>query len=251
MRTFHPSIPARRRGSGAVLAATLMLLAAAVLAAPPAPSVTDQQMEDAKRLLTMPTDADVDAVHRSLAPLQTHPGVVPPAARVPRTPVDPAALSARTQQFADALQSQVLGSRTEPGLYVFVSFSMPLEALQGLAEQAERAQATFVIRGFKNRSLRSTVEAAHGVIGDRKVSWVIDPTAFDRFDIKVVPTVVLTTAAVSGGTCSSRECTPPDAFGKVAGEVPIEHAVREIARRVPSLAAASTPYLRRLGSSWR
>ena len=108
-----------------------------------------------------------------------------------------------------------------------------------------------VVRGLKDRSMRRTLEEVQQIIGERKVSWVIDPTAFDRFDVTSVPTIVLTSPRISASSCSTNECTPSDAFAKVAGEVPIEHALREIERRVQPLASVAAPYIRRLSSSWR
>ena len=99
--------------------------------------------------------------------------------------------------------------------------------------------------------MRRTMEAVQKIIGERKVAWVIDPTAFDRFDVTTVPTVVLTSSSLAGATCSTRECTSPDSFAKVAGEVPIDHSLQEIHRRVPGLQAAAAPYIKRFASPWR
>ena len=118
-----------------------------------------------------------------------------------------------------------MGARNQPALLLFVSLAMPRESLIAYADQAERAQATMVIRGVKDRSMRRTMEAVQQIIGERKVAWVIDPTAFDRFDVTAVPSVVLTAASFAGASCSTRECTAPDSFAKVAGEVPIDHSL--------------------------
>ena len=229
------------------------LLTAPVSAQSPSAQVTDKDLEKAKSMLRMPTDAEIDAVRRSIAPLQgSLQRLSPSPARLdkPSAP-DPAGLAVRNSQFADALQGQVLGSRTQGGLYVFVSFTIPRASLMALAEQAERAQATLVVRGLKDRSMRRTLEEVQQIIGERKVSWVIDPTAFDRFDVTSVPTVVLTSPRISASSCSTNECTPSDAFAKVAGEVPLEHALREIERRVQPLASVAVPYIRRLSPTWK
>jgi conjugal transfer pilus assembly protein TrbC len=208
-------------------------------------------MEEARKMLRMPTDADIEAVRRSIAPLQTKDPSVPVAGpRVP-APIDPAALSAQTQDFAKAVAGQVLGAKNQPALLLFVSLAMPPEALIAYADQAERARATVVIRGLKDRSMRRTMEAVQQIIGERKVAWLIDPTAFDRFDVTTVPTVVLTAADLAGASCSTRECTALDSFAKVAGEVPLDHSLQEIHRRAPALQAAATPYLKRFASPWK
>ncbi len=222
-----------------------------VLAAPAAPAVTEQQMEEARKLLRMPTDADIEAVRRSIAPLQKKDPSTPVAGPRTPAPIDPAALAAQSQDFAKALSGQVMGAKNQPALLVFVSLSMPQDSLIAYADQAEQAQATIVIRGVKDRSMRRTMEAVQKIIGERKVAWVIDPTAFDRFDVTTVPTVVLTAASLAGASCSTRECTAPDSFAKVAGEVPIDHSLHEIHRRVPGLQAAAAPYIKRFASPWR
>jgi conjugal transfer pilus assembly protein TrbC len=233
-----------------LLLVSVAAVASAVHAAPGAPTVTDKQMEEAKQLLRMPTDADIEAVRRSIAPLQKKDPSVPLGPRTP-APLDPAALSAQTQDFAKAVSGQVMGAKNQPALLLFVSLSMPQESLLAYADQAEQAKATIVIRGVKDRSMRRTMEAVQKIIGERKVAWVIDPTAFDRFDVTTVPTVVLTSASLAGATCSTRECTAPGSFAKVAGEVPIDHSLQEIHRRVPALQAAAAPYIKRFASPWR
>lgn len=225
-------------------------LAGPVLAAPAVPAVTEQQMEEARKLLRMPTDADIEAVRRTIAPLQKTDPSLPVGPRTP-APIDPGALADQSQEFAKALSGQVMASRNQPALLLFVSLSMPQASLVAYADQAEQAKATIVIRGVKDRSMRRTMEAVQKIIGERKVAWVIDPTAFDRFDVTTVPTVVLTAASLAGATCSTRECTAPDSFAKVAGEVPIDHSLQEIQRRVPGLQAAAAPYLKRFASPWR
>lgn len=226
------------------------LLSGPAYAAPPSPTVTQQQMEDAKKMLRMPTDADIEAVRRSIAPLQKRDPSIPLGPRTP-APLDPAALSAQSQDFAKAVSGQVMGAKNQPALLLFVSLSMPQDSLTAYADQAEQAKATIVIRGVKDRSMRRTMEAVQKIIGERKVAWVIDPTAFDRFDVTTVPTVVLTAASLAGASCSTRECTAPDSFAKVAGEVPIDHSLQEIQRRVPALNSAAAPYIKRFASPWR
>ena len=227
--------------------ALLLFAALPAVAAPPV--VSEQQMEEAKRMLRMPTDADIEAVRRSIAPLQQK--ELPLAGPRTPAPIDPAALAAQTQDFAKAVSGQVMGARNQPALLLFVSLAMPRESLIAYADQAERAQATMVIRGVRDRSMRRTMEAVQQIIGERKVAWVIDPTAFDRFDVTAVPSVVLTAASFAGASCSTRECMAPDSFAKVAGEVPLDHSLQEIHRRVPALQAAAAPYIKRFASPWK
>ena len=72
-------------------------------------------------------------------------------------------------------------------LLVFVSFAMPEATITRLLDQASRARATLVLRGFVNGSLRDTVERMQRLIGNRQVAVQIDPQAFDRFSIVRTP----------------------------------------------------------------
>ena len=62
-----------------------------------------------------------------------------------------------------------------PGLFVFVSLSMPRPALQRLIDQAARARASVIVRGLVKGSLRETVAQLQPLIGTRQVAVQIDP----------------------------------------------------------------------------
>jgi hypothetical protein len=104
-------------------------------------------------------------------------------------PIDLEALARGYAGQSDAM-AQAQGLAAGPGLFIFVSLTMPRATLQGLVDQAARAKATIVIRGFANGSLRDTVAQVQGLIGKRQVAIQIDPLAFDRFAISKVPSFV-------------------------------------------------------------
>ncbi len=96
----------------------------------------------------------------------------------PPAPLDLAALARGFDAAVAATPGQ--GLNGGPRLLVFVSFSMPERTWQRLLQQAERAQATLVLRGLVNGSLRQTVLRMQQLIGKRKVAVQIDPQAFAR-----------------------------------------------------------------------
>ena len=67
-------------------------------------------------------------------------------------------------------------------LRIFITLDMPRGSLQRLVDQAARTGATLVLRGLKAQSMRQTLAAVGELIETRRVSWVIDPDAFNRWD---------------------------------------------------------------------
>lgn len=75
---------------------------------------------------------------------------------------------------------------SDSSLYIFVSFSMPKEALKSLAVEAKKYKAAFVIRGIIENSFLKTAnfvkELGEGV--------VLDPLLFRKYNVGVVPTFI-------------------------------------------------------------
>jgi conjugal transfer pilus assembly protein TrbC len=166
------------------------------------PTVTEQDVELARQKYALPSEAG----HRS-APLNS-PNLE--ALPQPATPVlvDLEALARGFAGQSDAM-AQAQGLTTGPGLFIFVSMTMPRATLQGLVDQAARAKATIVIRGFANGSLRDTVTQVQGLIGQQQVAIQIDPLAFDRFAISKVPSFVLVRDGTRPVACASGVARPP------------------------------------------
>ena len=129
----------------------------------------------------------------------------------PATPdMDIAAIARRHLE----LKAQHDATATAQTLRIFVSLSMPQASLRLLTGQAERAQATLVLRGLKNDSMKQTLETVQALIGERKVNWQIDPEAFVRYGVRHAPTFVLLTdsaANAGSGTCGA-SCNSAPAF---------------------------------------
>ena len=165
-------------------------------------------------------------------------------------------------------------------MQVFVTLTMPRPSLQRLVDQAERSGATLVLRGLHAQSMRKTVLALGELIGQRRVNWVIDPKAFERYAVTRAPTFVvdLGGARPTAGLLSrsdepadlqqarprrepsgnpldaacgptSNQCTATDTFISVAGDVSLDHALRTLARHAPQASPVVAPMLARLDAA--
>lgn len=238
------------------LAALLLAAGIAPVTAQPAASVSDADIERARREQPVITEQDIEAARRT----QRVPGAADEKAAArrstpridalpsPRTqaPIDLEAL-ARGYAPASAAIEQARDALAGPGLYVFISLSMPRPTLQRLIEQAARAQAVVLLRGFKDGSLRETVAQVQDLIGDRPAAVQIDPQAFDRYAITLVPSFVLVRADARAPSCASGSCMPPDTFVRLAGDVSLDHALQHMQHSAPRFANAAARFLSRLG----
>ena len=70
--------------------------------------------------------------------------------------------------------------------YIFISHSMKDEALKSYFKEAQKHDAILVINGlFKD----DFVEMAKK-IKEMKISYEIDPTLFEKYQVKMVPTII-------------------------------------------------------------
>lgn len=167
------------------------------------------------------------------------PGAAPGRAMpsVPVTPgraPDPAAIAERYRAI------EASPAPPGPELLVFVSFSMPHASLVRLAEQARRVNAVLVFRGLAGATLRQMVERLQP-LAKTGAAMQINPEAFTRFGIDVVPTFVLT---VRNSDCGERACEGPTR--RLAGDVSLDHALDRLARSGDPLAQAAETRLRQL-----
>lgn len=174
-------------------------------------------------------------------------GVVPDVDSVPKamTPApDIATIAQKYKNLGQAVNPKKSGV---PDLMVFVSLSMPRDALSRLIEQSELAGATLVFRGLKGNSMTRMGEEIKDLIGDRKVSAVIHPPAFQQFTVKRVPVVVI--ARPEASSVLEDGCSRTDTFIKVAGDVTLDYALDYIERRSPDWASTARSYRTRLGGA--
>lgn len=203
------------------------------------PVITEQDMARAAKAHRLPPNAA----------LERPPGVSPHIDALPQPaaspPPDLEALARGYQASAEGM-AMAQGLSAQPELIIFISFSLPQPTLQRLVEQAARAQATLVLRGFVDGSLRETVTRMQVLIGQRQVAVQIDPQAFDRFAVTRTPTFVLVRAGAKAASCGASQCLPAEAYMATAGDVSLDYALAFIARQAPGFAGEARMYLKKL-----
>lgn len=226
--------------------ATLLLSAQAV--AQPAPVITDDDLARVRR--ETPTVAEED-VRRAQ---QRHAVPAPSSAPSPAPRIDalPQPLTNQLPDLGDITRgyahTPVSGAlpTSGPGLFVFVSLAMPEPTLARLVDQAARAKASILIRGFANGSLRETVGRIQKLIGQREVAVFIDPQAFERYAVKRVPTFVLARDGARPAACGDGTCPAPTDYVSAAGDVSLDYALDQLRRAAPRFETEAGVFLARL-----
>ncbi len=196
---------------------------------------------------------DADDVERALKAhpfpgpdrLGAQPAPAPPSVKLPAAPA-PTDIEALARAGA-RLDSSAAAADARVPLRIFITLEMPRASLQLLTDQAARSGAVLVLRGLKANSMRETLAAVSGLIGERQVAWVIDPEAFARYRIERAPTFVLSLdeEAKPEPSCGS-DCRMPAAFVSVSGDVSLDHALETLARQRPNAGPRVAPLLKRL-----
>lgn len=243
------------RPSARALGLTAALVASAQALAQNPPVITDADIERVRREMPTVTDQDIDAARRKYgmpsdaelrsAPVPTRPNVEALPQPLSHTPIDLEALARGYASQSDAM-TQAQGLAMGPGLLVFVSLSMPRPTLQRLVDQAARAKASIILRGFANGSLRDTAAQVQGLIGSRQVAVQIDPQAFDRYAVTRVPTFVLVRDGTRPVACASGSCAPADSFLRTSGDVSLDYALEHMRRSAPGFGPPADTFLKRI-----
>jgi conjugal transfer pilus assembly protein TrbC len=200
-----------------------------------------------------PDAADIERAQK------THPFPSPdrlgvqPAPPPPRVtlPAAPPSTDIEALARAGARLGQAAATASAPvPLRIFITLEMPRASLQLLTDQAARSGAVLVLRGLRANSMRETLAAVSGLIGERQVAWVIDPEAFARYRVERAPTFVLSldVRGDPAASCGS-DCRTPAAFASVSGDVSLDHALEMLARQRPDAGALVVPMLNRLRGS--
>lgn len=120
--------------------------------------------------------------------------------------------------------------KTGSRLLVFVSFSMPDASLRALGEAAHAAGASILFQGFSESSIPVMGANVRRVFGEEmEIGFGIDPTAFSRFDVTAVPTVVALKEPLQ--TCRTRHCkedVTPD-HDRIFGNATLNYMLEAIA----------------------
>lgn len=127
--------------------------------------------------------------------------------------------------FDQNLKTAVLKPR--PTVQIFVSSSMPIGLLKRYAKDAAKYNGVLVFRGLPEGSFHKLSQLASDISGNngKGVAMQIDDQAFKAFDIKRVPTIVLSKPAsifseqVRGGS-----------FDKISGNITIKYALEVFAK---------------------
>ncbi|MEF8726911.1 MAG: type-F conjugative transfer system pilin assembly protein TrbC [Accumulibacter sp.] len=188
--------------------------------------------------------ATLNAIDRAGDPSRS---VVPELRNLPQ----PAASAPDLATLAPAHRPSVPGgnhpsaSPDVPELMVFVSFSLPRETLQRIVHQSERSGAVLVLRGLKGHSLTETGEEIARLVGERNVTVLIHPPAFQQFQVRQVPSLVL---ARSGAAAKIDQdgCAPAASFIRIDGDVGQDYALDLIERQAPAWADIARRHAARL-----
>ena len=127
--------------------------------------------------------------------------------------------------FDENLKAEALKPR--PRLQIFVSHSMPISLLKRYAREAIKYKGVLVLRGLPVGSFHRLAKLVSDISGDNAegIAMQIDDEAFKAFNIKIVPTIVLSRSAsifseqVKGGS-----------FDKIVGNVTIKYALELFAK---------------------
>ena len=101
---------------------------------------------------------------------------------------------------------------TNSDLMVFASFSLPLQTWQKLSLQLAKANGIFVIQGLPKNSFAELAKKVDELKREGITAPIIlDPTAFEKYQIKKVPTILL---------------KDNETHDKVCGNVPLDFALQ-------------------------
>lgn len=117
-------------------------------------------------------------------------------------------------------------------VFAFASFSMPKPSLNALLTQGQDYGVPVIFRGFLNNSVYDTRDALIEIFGsDENIEgFAIDPTLFERFDVRAVPVFVATDTDLDA--CETEDCAgdAPPPHDRLAGNVTMGFALETFER---------------------
>jgi conjugal transfer pilus assembly protein TrbC len=204
--------------------------------------------------MIMPTAADIakakekidktfQQVPKDLAGQQKYKSSVPNVGAIPKPQSSQIDIGAIADKYKDLKKGVVPNGA--PDLLIFVSFSMPEEALQRAMDQSILTGASLVFRGLKGDSMKTmTDEIEKLVAGRENVSIVIHPPAFTQFTVTQVPAVVL--ARPEASSVLDNGCSEAETFVKITGDVSLDYALDYIERNSPEWAGIAHDFRAKL-----
>lgn len=161
--------------------------------------------------------------------------VVPELRNLPQPAASAPDLAALAQAHRPSVPGGNSANPDVPELMVFVSFSLPRETLQRIVHQSERSGAVLVLRGLKGHSLTQTGEEIARLVRERNVTVLIHPPAFQQFQVRQVPSLVLARPG-SAAKIDEDGCAPAASFIRIDGDVGQDYALDLIERQAPAWA---------------
>jgi len=143
--------------------------------------------------------------------------------------VDPARLA---QQFGRE-KVEAFGEDRVYRLMVFVSLAMPVESLKRLGRDVKKVGGVMVLRGFRYGidpgNWERSIEAMKPV-AETGVELQINPALFEQFQVKIVPTMVLSPEGIADKGCSEGRC-PASRLAIISGDVTLDYALNTLIDR--------------------
>ena len=170
---------------------------------------------------------------------------VPELRKLPQPAASAPDLAALAQAHRPSVPGGNSANADVPELMVFVSFSLPRETLQRIVRQSERSGAVLVLRGLKGHSLTQTGEEIARLVGERNVTVLIHPPAFQQFQVRQVPSLVLARPG-SAAKIDEEGCAPAASFIRIDGDVGQDYALDLIERQAPAWADIARRHAARL-----
>jgi conjugal transfer pilus assembly protein TraW len=106
-------------------------------------------------------------------------------------------------------------------LYYFFSFSMPEERIKEMMIESAKDGAVMVLTGLYHDTIEATAAKLRQIAGNRSFPVDIDPTLFEDYDIRVVPTVLRTQREGKEG------------IWRMEGDVSLQYAVKKFSQSPP------------------
>lgn len=122
------------------------------------------------------------------------------------------------------ISQEIFGSTTENRLFVFVSFSQGDNSIKQYLIDAKKYGAEVFLVGIPGGSLKTFGAHLKNLITENSAGIAIDEREFDKFNINVVPAIVL------GKETNSIEGRKVVKFDKVVGHVSIKTALELFAK---------------------
>jgi type-F conjugative transfer system pilin assembly protein TrbC len=118
-------------------------------------------------------------------------------------------------------------------LLIFISFSMPEQALRERVMDAKKAGATLVLRGIIKDSMTETAIALNNLTDKTGVNAIIDPNLYKAFNVKVVPTIVIAKYStypcdINNNEATEVSCNYSPIHDKISGNISLTYALEQI-----------------------